>query len=149
MNGDKTRNPLPADFDWVTERHLCSPSAIITKLRMQIETDIEKRKELLTPAERARLAFSLRDEDRLFVVQVEGQNNLYRGVRFGLTYTGITVHDVVTGRQLYEATSTLSDDGECRLRIGEKEYDLWQFRKLALQDIFFGHDVIYAKTEWA
>ena len=142
---NEARRVLPADFDWVTERHACSPSIIITKLRMQVEKDVEKRKELMTPAEKERMAFSLIDEDRRFVVQVEGRNHLYRGVKFGLTLTGITVHDVASGKVIHEAALTLSDDGECRLRVEDKEYDLWQFRKLALHDIFFGNDVIHGK----
>jgi hypothetical protein len=32
---------------------------------------------------------------------------------------------------------TLSDDGNCHLRVGETEYTFWQFRKLALHDLFF------------
>ena len=32
---------------------------------------------------------------------------------------------------------TLADDGECKFRVGNAEYDFWQFRKLALEDILF------------
>ena len=36
---------------------------------------------------------------------------------------------------MFDATLTLNDKGECRLKIGEKELDFWQFRKLALEDL--------------
>jgi hypothetical protein len=141
----ETRKILPDGFDWVTERHKCLPSNVLDKLRMQIEQDVEKRKELMSASERTRLNFFIVDDGRQFIVKVEGQNHLYRAARFGLTPNGIVVHDPASGKQLHEATLTLSDDGECRLRIGEREYDLWQFRKLVLHDIFFGNDVIYGK----
>jgi hypothetical protein len=144
-----TRKILPSTFDWVSERHACLPAKILAKLRMQIEVDVEKRKELMNAAERERMNFSIIDDDQRFVVQVEGRNHLYRGVKFGLTYTGITVHNTSDNKQLYEATLTLSDDGECRLRISDKEYNLWQFRKLVLHDLFFGNEVLYGKREWS
>jgi hypothetical protein len=110
----------------------------------------EAKMSFLTIGEKERMAFSMVSEGRRFTVQVEGKNNLYRGVTFGLTLAGITVHSAAYGNDLlYDATLTLSDDGECRLKVNDKEYDLWQFRKLVLQGIFFGPDVIYGKTGWA
>jgi hypothetical protein len=146
----ETRRILPPDFDWVKERHSCSPSIVIEKLRLQVQDDVEKRTALMTQAEKERMKFEIVSEGRRFTVQVEGKNQLYRGVTFSLTVAGIAVHDAAYGENLlYEAALTLSDDGECRLKVKDKEYDLWQFRKLVLQDIFFGHDVIYGKTGWA
>jgi hypothetical protein len=125
------------DFNWVAARAECSPIQVAERLRLQIANDLEIRKSLMTPVEQQRYRFSMASEGRRFSVSVDG-NDVYRGVRFSLVSDGIVVHNVVNDALLHEARLTLSNDGECRLKVGEKEYDLWQFRKLVLEDIFFG-----------
>ena len=41
------------------------------------------------------------------------------------------------GKKILEATLTLNDSGECRVKIGGQEYELWQMRKKALENLFF------------
>jgi len=31
----------------------------------------------------------------------------------------------------------LNDDGECRLRVKTKQVEFWQFRRMALESLFF------------
>jgi hypothetical protein len=38
-----------------------------------------------------------------------------------------------------KATLTLNDMGECRLKINGQEREFWQFRRTALEDLFFPH----------
>jgi hypothetical protein len=42
-----------------------------------------------------------------------------------------------SGDLLYEGKLTLSNDGDCKLKVGDTEYSLWQFRKLTLEDVLF------------
>jgi len=39
---------------------------------------------------------------------------------------------------LFEAGITLNDAGECKLRVDTEEVESWQFRRRALEELFFG-----------
>ena len=56
-------------------------------------------------------------------------------VRFDRTEKGISVSD--GSKRLFEATLTLDDTGECRLKVNGQEREFWQFRKMALEALFF------------
>jgi|ERR1035441_4040488 hypothetical protein len=122
------------DFDWVTAQAACSSASVFERLRMQIEQDVKIR-QALRP-KNALYDFRFVSEGKRFVVIVEG-NEIYKAVRFSLSDTAIDVHDAAVERPMFQASLTLGDDGECRLKVGDKEYDFWQFRKLALEDVFF------------
>jgi hypothetical protein len=127
---------LPDNFDWISARSICTPAQVMQRLRLQIEDDVEKRKALMTPNEKAKCDFSTTYEGRKLTVMVEGEQ-LWGGVTFSLLPTGIAVHDMKSEDLLYEAKLTLSNDGDCKLKVGDTEYNLWQFRKLTLEDVLF------------
>jgi archaellum component FlaF (FlaF/FlaG flagellin family) len=60
-----------------------------------------------------------------------------KGIKFNITQNGIAVQDVESQAILYNGILIISNDGQCRLRVDQAEYDLWQFRLLALHDLFF------------
>ena len=41
------------------------------------------------------------------------------------------------GNSLSVFIESQSNDGQCRIKVGEIEYNFWQFRKLTLEDVFF------------
>jgi len=57
-------------------------------------------------------------------------------VEFALTPKTISAKD--HERMLFEATIGLNDNGDRRLNISGKEYDLWQLRRKALEHLMFG-----------
>lgn len=59
------------------------------------------------------------------------------GVKFSLGDKAITVTDT-HGNTIFEATITLNDEGECRLKINGLERETWQVRRTALERLFFG-----------
>lgn len=121
------------DFDWVQARTECSPSAIFERLKISLKTDAKIRTQALIQ-KGSDYGFSVISEGRSVSVFVQG-NNLSRSVVFDLTEDGVSVH---TGdKHIAEATLTLNDEGECRLKVGDKELELWQFRKFALEEFFF------------
>lgn len=121
-----------ANFDWVSARAKCTPFKIFEVLHSHVQQDIQKRN--LLPAEiAAHKTFSFQSNGNWFAV-VYGGN---KGIKFVLTENGIKVEDIESRRILHEGVLVMSDDGQCRLRVGSVEYDLWQFRKLALHDLFF------------
>jgi hypothetical protein len=60
-----------------------------------------------------------------------------RSVDFVCTRDEIQVSDD-KDQLLYSASLTLNDEGKCRLRVGDKELTQWQFRRMALEKLFFG-----------
>jgi hypothetical protein len=124
-----------AEFDWVTARNECSLVAIFEKLKLQLLEDVERRKSQL--GDRAYYGFKVitAGNDRVAVV-VEG-NSIHSSVSFFLVNGAIEVRDK-DGNVRIKATPTLSDDGQCRLRIGDQDRELWHLRKIALEDLLFG-----------
>jgi len=68
------------------------------------------------------------------VYQVLSQS---KGVIFRISLTGVIARDIESQKTICDGVLVISNDGQCRLRVGETECDLWQFRKLALHDLFF------------
>ena len=70
------------------------------------------------------------------VAQNGARNSILGSVRFVLADDAIEVlhNDLLA----FKGVNTLCDDGRCRLKVGDRELDLWQFRKRALEDLFFG-----------
>jgi hypothetical protein len=55
------------DFDWVTARANCLPATVFETLRLQVKSDIEKRKGLL---KEQRDAFKMVEDDTRFSVRI-------------------------------------------------------------------------------
>lgn len=72
-----------------------------------------------------------------FTVLVSGSGVDQRVVSFHLTSKGIAVHKDGSLKPNIEASLTFNNDGECRLKIAGVEYDFWQFRRTALEELFF------------
>ncbi len=128
---------IPSDFDWVEARSRCTPLQVFDKLRLQTKDDVEKRNTLRTVNEKDRYLFTFNTQNRRFWVTVEGYEVEDKGVVFSPSAVGIDVRDLHRDILLLQGVLTLSNDGECKLKIGEVEHTFWQFRKLALEDVLF------------
>jgi hypothetical protein len=118
-------------FDWVTARSQCSLPNVFRALRFQIEEDVKLRNALRpnnSPYE-----FSVAENGDEFTVLLEGKD-LYTSVTFSLTGHAIAVRG---DHQKFEITLSFNDEGECRLNANEKQCELWQVRRMALEDLFF------------
>jgi hypothetical protein len=38
---------------------------------------------------------------------------------------------------MFDVTLTFNDEGQCRLNVKEKECELWQVRRMALEELLF------------
>jgi hypothetical protein len=123
------------DFDWVGALSSCALSTVFEKLKTQVAADVERRREQLK-ASGANYTFQFSPDGTNFMVDTLGNKISGRAIKFKLTDTSIVVYDF-QDKLLFEATLTLSDEGECRLLIDKQEKDLWQFRKRALETLFF------------
>ncbi|MGA3018021.1 MAG: hypothetical protein ABSF62_12950 [Bryobacteraceae bacterium] len=129
---DKVEKDTPK-FDWVTARSLCSLPKVFKELRLQIEEDVKTRNALRpnnSPYE-----FSVAENGDDFTVLLEAKD-VHKSVIFSLAQHAILVQDG-KGKEMFEVTLTFNDEGECKLNVKEKERDLWQVRRMALEELLF------------
>lgn len=127
---------MEQDFRWVTARHACSPFEVYKLLQSGCERDIEERNALRKSPTDDPFTFKLTTDGDGFYVLRQGERRIASSVAFNWTEAGISV--LGNDRTVFlEATLTLNDEGECRLKVGAEELSLWQFRKRALEDLFF------------
>lgn len=128
-----------SDFDWVTARNECSIRKVFETLKLQVENDIKIRNESLQSDRQRRYGYSygIAASAGGFTVFLEGVVGTRHTVIFSITQKGSIRVSNEEGDTAIEAAPTVCDDGKCRLKIDGKERELWQVRKLALEDLFF------------
>jgi hypothetical protein len=134
-----------SSFGWVDRRADCSLFAVFSELKMGVKNDIEARakqgpKQAPDQPVRFRFKPDENNENRFSVLR-EG-HQLAASVEFGCDAKGIYASDG-TGKDLVRGTVTLNDEGDCRLKVadasgGIAEVTCWQFRRRALEELFFG-----------
>ena len=129
---DKVEKDM-SKFDWVTERASCSPPNIFKALRLQVTEDVKIRNALRpnnSPYE-----FSVAEHGDDFTVLLDAKD-VQKSVIFSLAEHAILVRGD-NGKPMFEVTMTFNDEGECRLNVNGKERDLWQVRRMALEELLF------------
>jgi hypothetical protein len=120
-------------FDWVTQRSACSLPKIFKELRVQVEEDVKARNALRpnnSPYE-----FSVEEKGADFMVLLKAKE-AQRFVLFHLAEHTIVVRDD-KGDPMFEVTVTFNEAGECRLHVNDKEREMWQVRRMALETLMF------------
>jgi hypothetical protein len=131
-----------ATFDWVTARAQCSAIHVFKQLEFGAAEDVA-------------VANSVQSAGNIYVFGVVGNSgNMFSVVRqvrrsaisassapektvdFYLEDDRIVVRRGIQNEQI-TATLTLDDEGRCKLRVGERVLDQWQFRRLALESLLF------------
>jgi hypothetical protein len=119
------------NFDWVTALSSCSVNEVFVRLKQQVEQDVETRNKQLTHS-----GFKFIATGESFTVLTEDHRTL-RSVTFKRGTQDITVQDEDNAVML-KATLTFNEEGECRLKVKDRELCLWKVRKMALEDLLFG-----------
>ena len=123
-------------FDWVTKRSSCSIPKIFKELRSQVEEDIKIRNTLRpnnSPYE-----FSVADQGTGFSVVLKTKD-AEKSVLFSVSEQAILVTNG-DGKQMFQVTVAFNENGECKLRVNEQDREMWQVRRMALEEILFrGH----------
>jgi len=136
FGGESVNDKVEKDmskFDWVTERSSCSLPNVFKALRLQVIEDVRTRNALRpnnSPYE-----FSVAENGDDFTVLL-GAKDVHRSVIFSLAEHAILVRGD-EGKQMFEVTLTFTDEGECRMNVNGKERDLWQVRRMALEELLF------------
>jgi hypothetical protein len=131
------------NFDWVTARAKCSASEVYRDFLLQIKRDVEIRNGALSGKERKhKVNFTFNGGYKPTSVVVAAQKGGCYLAEMRLAHAiftkipeGISV-EYIDGKTI-AGLLTLSQEGECRLKVDGVEYSFWQFRKLALEPVFF------------
>ena len=121
-------------LDWVKARAACSIAVVFKELELGAREDVDSFHEA-APNDRT-LAVVTSEKGNRFSVTRSGDTQL--SVDFALTGGRITATDARRPKWSVNATLTLNDAGECRLLVDGKELEQWQFRRKALESLFFG-----------
>jgi hypothetical protein len=119
--------------DWVTKRSACALPKIFKELRLEVEEDVKTRNALRP--NNSPYKFSVAENGGDFTVLLEAKD-VHRSVVFSLAEHAILVRDDKSN-PMFDVTATFSDEGECRLKVNAEERDLWQVRRMALEDLLF------------
>jgi hypothetical protein len=139
-DNDKEEKNAPK-FDWVTQRSACTLPKIFAALRQGVEEDVKTRNGLrpnLAPYE-----FSVAEDIDEFKVVLKAKD-VQHSVSFKLEEHLISVrsdNDKANAKAgpMLQVTLTFDDKGECKLHANEQERELWQVRRMALEDLMFRH----------
>lgn len=124
-------------MNWVKKRSECSSFEAFKRLQSEVEEDAEQRDAIEMSAPGGPKArFKVNPRQRSFRVLRSG-TQISASVSFELSGELISASDD-DGTVIIEGSITLSDDGECILRVGKEELLFWQFRRRALESLFFG-----------
>jgi hypothetical protein len=120
-------------FDWVTGRSLCSIPNVFRALTLEVEDDVKTRNALRpnnSPYE-----FSVAENVDDFTVTLKAED-VDRSVTFSRAEHAILVRDD-EGKTMFEVTLTFNDEGDCKLHVNQQERELWQVRRMALEELMF------------
>jgi hypothetical protein len=120
-------------FDWVTERLACSVPNVFKALRLQVEEDVKTRNALRpnnSPYE-----FTVAENGDDFTVLLTAKD-VQKSVIFSRAEHAILVRDSHRNT-MFEVTLAFNDEGICKLRVNQQERDLWQVRRMALEELLF------------
>jgi hypothetical protein len=132
-----TANDIPQDLNWVEARAECSLRNIFTALEHGVREDVDTRISLL--GEGAKMKLSVVSSNRRFTVLREDDVlplSISDEATFVLNPDEILVQNS-RNMVLFRASITLTNGGQCKLRVGEEELEQWQFRRMALEKLFF------------
>ena len=128
---------IPQNLDWVNSRAKCTVGKVFNQLCDAIRDDI-----LTINATRGLSENPFRAElhsngSTIYIGQV---NYLPRKVvAIGVVRDHIEAHQEWNGGETLKVTVGLNDEGRCVLRLDDMtELEQWQFRKRALEALFFG-----------
>jgi hypothetical protein len=120
-------------FDWVRARAECSPWKVFKELEQGARDDVDAINSQRQLEDVFKYTVARASETR-FSVLCEGVRR--RGsVDFLLSDEEIIVNEGES--VILKATLTLSNKRQCRLKVNGEELEQWQFRKRALEGLFF------------
>jgi hypothetical protein len=119
--------------DWVTKRFLCSLPNVFKDLLVQVEEDVKTRNALRPNNSPYEFSVTANVADFTVLLEADG---VRKSVIFTVAEHALLVRDD-KGKQMFEVTLSFNDQGECKLHVNQEERDLWQLRRMALEELLF------------
>lgn len=133
-----TDDKLPEQFDWVHARSACRAINVFKELEQGVREDVDVAQSLVPERYETKFSVVKAVANRFSVVRVEDpMTSNSRSVDFAFGKDRINVYDD-KDQLMYSASLTLNNQGACRLLVNEGELTQWQFRRMALEKLFFG-----------
>lgn len=127
------------EFDWVTAQANCNAAEFFERLKQGVRRDVERRTALA--ANDAREVFEFfEDEDGQFEVTRAGAGRGSPKLSAVVRFERVGRRIEVSGEDIdvaLTAVLTLDPEGHCRVVVGEAMYAEWEFRRMALEQLFF------------
>jgi hypothetical protein len=128
---------VPEQFDWVHARSECSLGKVFKELEQGVREDIDIAQSLVPVRYQTKFDVVKAVNTRFSATRADDPMTAFtRSVDFVCSKGQITVYDDKDA-EMFAAILTLSNDGKCRLVVDGKELTQWQFRRMALEKLFF------------
>ena len=125
----------PSQFDWVTARSKCSLQVVFKELHDGVQNDVATANAVASRNGQIRFAVTTLQQRRFSVVREDGQ--IPESVEFSLERTGIILVRYTEQDKTLQAGISFNPDGSCMITLDGKELYQWQFRRMALERLFF------------
>lgn len=123
--------PKPPDFDWVSVRHGCTIAQMFVTLKRLAKRDVDRFNEL---AGESLVTVNDGYDASIFAV-TRPRFGEKLTVVFSESNEGITIRTLERGE--WFLTLTMTDDAECKLKMGSDVLDPWQVLRRALESVLF------------
>jgi hypothetical protein len=126
--------------EWVGMRASCTAFESFKRLTKEVQSDVEAMN-TVQRAQGQNREFAMKiHSDKTFSVFLTGNfGPILRGVDFGVdVHSGIISVRGANPAVDIDATVALGDKGKCKLKVKDVELKFWQFRRRALEALFFG-----------
>ncbi len=130
-------NTVPQELNWVEKRAACTVGQMFNKLCNDFEGDVSAINTVRKLSDNNRFCINPVGDGSTIVI---GQPSRFPRVvvKIGVVENEIEVQDGAT-RSAWRVGIGLNNEGRCTLRLNEStELEQWQFRKKALEGLFFG-----------
>jgi hypothetical protein len=126
-----------------------SGKPVFKALEQGVRHDVERANGLVGPHDELRFSFTKSFAKHFTVNRIDDPiKSVGRAVDFIWSDDTIEVRNQ-NNEVLFTAHLTLNNEGQCKLRVEDQELELWQFRRMALEKLFFGpFDPIQPITNW-
>lgn len=131
---------IPQQLDWVSKRIACNVGQVFDELCAGIEDDVAAYNTAKNLGTDTQFAVSHTSVGNSVVIAQQGATMLPRiVVKIGIVGETIGVQDGAAKNVTWHVRIGLNDEGRCTLRLeDETQLEQWQFRKKALENLFFG-----------
>lgn len=127
---------IPKELNWVDKRAACAIATVFNQLCNGITADVEAANSARQLSEIDRFSAAMHSTGTVIFVGRPNRTPRAR-VIVGVVDDRIEVHQEWDGGN-WNVTVGLNEEGRCILWLDGKEMEQWQFRKKALEELFFG-----------